>query len=314
MEPETLECLWTCVGRRNNYAIQQRDGRYFRVKKPVTEAVLARHLAGKICIGTYVLDEEKRCPFAIFDADQSDGLTVLRNLQMDLARQGFPAYLERSRRGGHLWLFFHEPCPAELVRAWLLPLATAHHLELFPKQSTGRGVGSLIRLPLGVHQRSGKRYPFLNGDLQPMAHTLPAQLQWLAEVQRITPPLMLPLAPTRSLPENASFTSLQGSNIETHQSLHSIQDWNAAQNPFVLIERYVKLNHNGSGCCPFGSHHAGGHDSRASFQVFHPQRPGGICWYCYAWGHGGNAFDFLCYYYGLDAKTLWHRILAGDLP
>lgn len=313
MEQEALECLWTCVGRGSDYAVQQRDGRYFRVKKPVTGAVLARHLAGKMCIGTYVLDEEKYCSFAVFDADQADGLTVLRNLQAELARQGFPAYLEGSRRGGHLWLFFRAPCPAEQARAWLLPLATVRHLELFPKQSAGRGIGSLIRLPLGVHQRSGKRYPFLNVNLQPVAHTLSEQLQWLAQVQRVTPPISLP--PARALPSLASPPLYSGDqNRDMHKSLHSIHAWNTMQDPFMLIGRYVKLDHNGSGCCPFGDHHEGGRDSRASFQVFNPQRPGGICWYCYVWGRGGNTFDFLCYRYGLDAKTLWHRILDGKLP
>lgn len=311
MEQDALECLWTCVGRRSDYAVQQRDGRYFRVKRPVTRAVLARHLAGQMNIGTYVRDEEGRCSFAVFDADQTNGLTVLVDLQAELANQGFPAYLEHSRRGGHLWLFFHEPCPAELVRAWLLPLAETRHLELFPKQSGNRGVGSLIRLPLGIHQRSGKRYPFLTNALQPVARTLPEQLQWLRQVERVTtlPPITLP----PPAPPTPAFSLPAGHNIDTSLSFRSIHDWNMAQNPFTLIGRYVALDHNGSGHCPFGEHHAGGHDSHASFRVFYPRYPGGTCWYCYVWEHGGNTFDFLCYRHGLDAKTLWHRILDDDL-
>lgn len=307
MELEGAACLWTCVGRRSDYAVQQRDGRYFRVKRPVTEAVLARHLAGRMNIGTYVLDEEKRCSFAVFDADQKDGLAVLGKLQADLAEQGFPAYLERSRRGGHLWLFLREPCPASLVRAWLLPFASERRLELFPKQSGGRGIGSLIRLPLGIHQRSGQRYPFLNDDLQPVAPTVQEQLSWLAQVQRVMPPPGTQLPPPRTPPAPAF-----PHNIDKHLSFRSIRDWNATQDPFALIGRYVRLNHNGCGHCPFTDHHAEGRDEHVSFQVFYPQQPGGMCWYCYAWGKGGTAFDFLRYYHRLDAKTLWRQLRAGD--
>ncbi len=312
MELDGPAHLWSCVGRRNDYAIQQRDGRYLRAFRPVTGSVLVRHLAGQMSIGTYIRDEKGLCSFAVFDADQTDGLAVLKDLQTELANQGFPAYLERSRRGGHLWLFFRQPCPAALARAWLLPLAAARHLELFPKQSSGRGIGSLIRLPLGIHQRSGKRYPFLTTDLQPVARTLPEQLQWLAQVQRVTPP-PIALPPTRTFPPPISpFPATQNSDIRL--SLRSIRDWNAAQNPLTLIGRYVKLDHNGSGHCPFSDHHEGERDSHASFQVFYPRRPGGICWYCYAWEKGGTAFDFLRYHYRLDAKTLWHQILDGNLP
>ncbi len=308
MDLEGLAGLWACVGRRSDYAIQQRDGRYFRVKKPVTEAVLTRHLAGWMNIGTYVLDEEKRCSFAVFDADQKDGLAVLSRLQADLAAQGYPAYLERSRRGGHLWLFLREACPASLVRAWLLPLANEHRLELFPKQSAGRGVGSLIRLPLGIHQRSGKRYPFLNEDLQAVAPTLQEQLRWLARVQRVMPPPDTQVPPPRTPPSPAL-----PRNIDISQSMRSIRDWNAAQDPFALIGRYVRLNHNGCGHCPFSEHHSGGRDEHVSFQVFYPQQPGGMCWYCYAWGKGGTAFDFLLHYHHLDVKTLWHQLRHGEI-
>lgn len=310
MQLDGPESLWHCVGRRSDYAIQQRDGRYFRVKKPVTETVLARHLAGRINIGTYVLDAEKRCSFAVFDADQADGLTILSKLQDDLATRGFPAYLERSRRGGHLWLFFREPCSAELVRAWLLPLAEERHLELFPKQSAGRGVGSLIRLPLGIHQRSGKRYPFLTNALQPVAPTLREQLTWLARVERVMPPPGIQLPPRTS----SLLVSLPHQKRDQHLSSRSIRDWNAGQNPFALISRYVRLDHNGTAHCPFIDHHEGARDTHTSFRVFYPRYPGGTCWYCYAWGKGGTAFDFLRYYYRLDAKTLWRRIRDGELP
>ena len=161
MDRDVVACVWSCVGRRDDDAIQQVGGRYLRAFRPITLAVLAVHLARQHTIRTYVCNENGCCAFAVFDADRENGLFVLRELQIELATQGHPAYLERSRRGGHLWLFFREPLRAEQVRLWLWPWAAARGLELSPKQGGAEGIGSLIHLPFGMHRRSGKRYPFV---------------------------------------------------------------------------------------------------------------------------------------------------------
>ena len=36
------------------------------------------------------------------------------------------------------------------------------------------------------------------------------------------------------------------------------------------------------------------------------------CWYCHVWKRGGSLFDFLRYYYALEPRLLWHRILSGE--
>ena len=60
------------------------------------------------------------------------------------------------------------------------------------------------------------------------------------------------------------------------------------------------------------SNHSDGKDSHPSFRVYAPARPGGCCWHCYTVDMSGNVFNFLQMYYGLDAKALWSRILAGE--
>lgn len=308
MDPDPL---WTCVGRRDDYAIQQASGRYLRAFRPLTPEMLTAHLAGRATVGTYVLDKAGTCSFAVFDADQDDGLSVLAQLRAVLAAERHPSYLERSRRGGHLWLFLAEPVSASLVRAWLWPQAVARNLELFPKQAAGQGIGSLIRLPLGIHQRSGQRYPFVDEALRPVALTVPAMLAWLAQVERVS----VSSIPVSEPANTASpvFSPPSSPLSVGEPPLRSIRDWNAAQDPFALIGRYVKLDPRGSGHCPFPGHHQNGRDAHVSFRVHPPRRVGGWCWYCYAWGRGGSAFDFLRYWYGLDAKTLWQRVLTGDV-
>src|SRR5438132_2624018 len=147
----------------SQYAVQQRDGSYWRVREPLTLPLLSAHLAGRCTLGTYLLDEFNQCSFAVFDADSGDGLGRLVGLAMELARQGIPTVLESSRRGGHLWVHLVEPTPARVVRAWLLPSALALGVELYPKQDAlgPGGACSLIRLPLGIHRQARGWYPFV---------------------------------------------------------------------------------------------------------------------------------------------------------
>src|SRR2546430_10346529 len=109
------------VSRRDDYAIQQGNGRYLRVGSPLTKSALRNHLDGAESLGTYVMDERGRCRFAVFDADTHDGLDVLLGVQGWLASDGVPSYLERSRRGGYLWDLFQGPVLAFQVRGFLLP-------------------------------------------------------------------------------------------------------------------------------------------------------------------------------------------------
>jgi hypothetical protein len=43
------------VQRWDQYAVQQRDGSYWRVAEPLSLSHLAAHLAGRWTLGTYVL-------------------------------------------------------------------------------------------------------------------------------------------------------------------------------------------------------------------------------------------------------------------
>src|SRR5579875_2338742 len=117
----------------SSYAVQQGDGRYWRVCAPLTGDLLAAHLRGLVTLGTYLLDEVHTCAFAVLDADGVDGLERLALLAGEWRAQGIPTLLEASRRGGHLWVHLTAPTLASQVRAWLLPYAHRYGLELYPK-------------------------------------------------------------------------------------------------------------------------------------------------------------------------------------
>jgi hypothetical protein len=302
-------------GRLSDFALQYPTGRYARVGRALTEQDIVRHLRGEQTIGSYVINEQGMCWFAVYDADCIDGLEELIMVQARLASDGYPSYLEASRRGGHLWLFFARPLPASQVRAWFLPYCPAG-FEFYPKQNEGCGYGSLIRLPYGVHQITGQRYSFVRTDgfrCVPVAFTLREQLAWLDGVQRI------PVPPERrepctlqrnSRPQEQSLTISNRTDLSDHKTIDA---WCAQQDPLALIGSYVSLDHQGHGCCPFGDHHTGGYDHHPSFKVYTPRRAGGCCWYCYTWGRGGNVFNFLCFWYGVEPREMWRRIQQHEI-
>ncbi len=312
------------VSRRDDYAIQQVSGRYLRMNRPFTKAALRDHLNGVESLGTYVIDERGRCRFAVFDADTHDGLDVLLCVQGQLTNDGVPSYLERSRRGGHLWVLLTMPMLASQVRLWLLPYCPVG-VEFYPKQDEGNGYGSLIRLPLGVHLLSGCRYPFVEwmvGSLVEVASTITEMIEWLAVSERIAVPTPA-LVTTASAPQAAPAPSYaygertpivsnpRPSAARAPWPTMTIHEWCVMQDPFALIGDYVQLDVHGMGCCPFGWHHDDGRDTHPSFRVYAPRSATSSCWYCYTSQEGGNVFDFLLLYHNLDTRTLWHRILSG---
>ena len=301
----------------SQYAVQQRDGSYWRVGEPLTLPHIAAHLGGQWTLGTYLLDEDDRCSFAVFDADQADGLGQLVGLATELARSGIPTLLEASRRGGHLWVHLAEPTPACVVRAWLLPYACVYGVELYPKQDrlAPGGSGSLIRLPLGIHRRSRGWYPFVEmtswGKLVLVGETVADCCLWVCQnVERIAVPDGIGFFDGDDGIAGAEVASGQDEGGDVSLVGHgAIAAWCRAQDIVEVIGRYVALNGRGVGSCPFKEHHYRG-DLRPSFQVFGGQDPH---WYCYTSRRAGNLFHFLCLYYGLSPQEGWERLQQGTL-
>jgi hypothetical protein len=308
------------VGRRDDYALQREDGSYFRAGQPLTYEALRLHLVGGHTLGSYVIDERGRCRFALYDADNVEHLVQLLEVQKCLAREGVASYAELTMKGLHLWVPFARFLTPWQVRRWLLPYCPVG-VEFFPKQDAltpDCPYGSLVRLPLGVHRRSGRRYPFVSqvGDqLVPVARSVSASLAWLSSIERARVPDLTTLGePDQGPAPNQTKMLVKKEGTRRDQSAQevAVYNWCFYQDPFAVIGRYVKLDHRGMGHCPFGEHHSDGCDSHPSFRV-QPLRPGSMnCWYCYVLGAGGSVFDFLCRWYGETPRKMWHRILAGE--
>lgn len=201
-------------GREGVYARQwvksSGEGGYSPIHEPLTPAVVRNHLLGNYTVGVYVLRLDATATFFALDLDidkqslqrahgdhgyarelretlRGEGtrlLHVLRGL-------GFQPLFENSGyKGRHFWIFLDQPETAEslqllgrLLLAWQNPLVPPGlHLEFFPKQASlkGKGLGNLIKLPLGIHRRTGYYSRFLDDDGSPVADPL-------ALLQTVTP-------------------------------------------------------------------------------------------------------------------------------
>lgn len=120
------------------------------VKLKVTQATFMSHLIGDEGIGIYPVTPDNHTRWGCSDIDVPD-LDAVRNLQTALSMKKIITWVERSRRGYHLWLFATEPVPAAAMRRCLL---AAHQVcdypakEVNPKQETvTSGYGNYVRLP-----------------------------------------------------------------------------------------------------------------------------------------------------------------------
>jgi group II intron reverse transcriptase/maturase len=192
-------------GREGVYARQWVDSEGRRGFAPVvgnlTADVLRGHFDGGETLGVYPIRKDNTVQFVVIDIDidkkiliESGGdptsLAALEQLtQKDACRLaslcekwGIPVYIEDSGyKGRHCWVFFSEPVQAEVARRLaknIMEVAGAPagglHREVFPNQDRvkeGR-LGNLIKLPLGIHKKTGRRCRFLDASGQPYSDQL----------------------------------------------------------------------------------------------------------------------------------------------
>jgi hypothetical protein len=168
----------------------------------LSASTIRSHIEGRITVGLYAINPStQRCKI---DADYPTALEDLLKLQWELRQDGVDGALEKSRRGGHLWIFAEQPLLARdcrvihnLARRLKVPVkgpsldaasptrvtTLADGIEVFPKQDQipATEFGNAIRGPLSIHRGTGNRYWFYGAD-----YTLEAQLDYLRRLKRLT--------------------------------------------------------------------------------------------------------------------------------
>ncbi len=166
---------------------------------PVTDEVIADHLAGERTVGLYPLCQDDSCWLLAADFDGARWQLGALAFLDAAAGHDVSAYLGRSRsgQGGHVWVFFTEPVAASdarrlgtgLLRAAIdarAELGLSSYDRLFPSQDlTPRGsFGNLIALPLQATSAEHGNSLFLD----PTSFEL-FDDQWraLSQVARVSP-------------------------------------------------------------------------------------------------------------------------------
>lgn len=236
-------------------------------------------------IGAYVLNEQSSGCWVCLDADEAGHWEALKKIAQHLEAEGITAYIEESSRGGHLWLFT-PLLPGATLRRFGKALIQKYRLpplELYPKQDRLiTGPGSLVRLPFGVHRKTGKRYGFITSDEQPLAPTLRQQLAILASPTLVPQPFITAISAEYVVPTPLPPKKLPPQKLGSTSGETLSERLKNAITVYDFVSHYVELDGNGRGLCPFHDDH------RQSFQI----HQGRNFWHCYAGCGGGSLIDF----------------------
>jgi hypothetical protein len=161
--------------------------------RSLTPNDLVQHLTGVNTLGVYQLDHDDTVSWLCLDIDLTGGKTVdnsvpfvreaaTRLRQTIRTKTKLPCLLEDStNKGMHIWFFFEEPIPAAKALSlgrWIVGVTEPVEgiaVEVFPKQTTAKVLGNLVRLPLGIHKKTDRRSEFISwSTFEP----LPENEQW----------------------------------------------------------------------------------------------------------------------------------------
>lgn len=172
-----LALRWTVAGGRAHW---------YCSREKMTRPGLSGALHGVDCLGLYAVSQTGTSRWLCFDADDDRGFQGLGSMAATLTRT-YTIILERSRRGGHLWLLF-KPTPWTTVVQWGHDLALHYGLqqiERYPLTGDLRGV----KAPLTRHPKSAEVYPLI--DLMTGA-IIDDPLNYLMTLTRqVSPPVAL---------------------------------------------------------------------------------------------------------------------------
>lgn len=199
-----------CFARQ--WADQNREkGGYVPVRRPMTPADAEAHLSGRATYGIYLIRADERTRIGVIDADLVSGFRkprlkaaesrqVMRDREYMIQRieeisreMGlFPLVEFSGGKGFHFWYFFDPPASAGRAKEILAAVSarvakdlSAFSLEVFPKQAhlSGKGLGNLVKLPLGIHRGTGKPSRFIESASRHPSD----QLEFLKKVKTADP-------------------------------------------------------------------------------------------------------------------------------
>lgn len=136
-----------------------RGGIWYAADRKLTRREFSLAITGQKSLGLYAVSRQGNSLWTCLDVDDAESFKGLAALAFTLSDQD-NILLERSRRGGHLWIF-GPPTPWQQAQDYGRYLAASYGLkkvEVFPK---GPGLSG-VKAPASRHPRTGLCYPFLD--------------------------------------------------------------------------------------------------------------------------------------------------------
>ena len=247
------------VNRTDTFAAQKKDGTYRSVRKPVTEEVLKQHLNGEKTIGCYQINPaDNSVKWICFDIDP-ERITEATEVALKIFEQAKKSFgekavlLEASRHPDpsyHIWVFLEHSIPAYTARYLgkkILKICKLEKtsIELFPKQDTVSkgGFGNLVKLPLGIHRKCGKRSCFLNPEkMEPVPNEVLNDIEAAAceeEIYRV-----FCRTDAEKTEKTASVLAdywLNFCHFDAGKVWSLLEQWNKTDEPSLMQERLIEV-------------------------------------------------------------------------
>jgi hypothetical protein len=202
--PDTQRKLDLIMDRfvhEGSFYIRQTRDAYIQVKDRAqtpcifTDTQLVEHLKKTQTFAPYQISGEDTLKWICLDID-GDGASdeAIQQFTHKVAKAAQKllgpktALVEGSgSKGYHVWILFEEPIPTikghrlgRMIESKVAPIEGIN-LEVYPKQKTKKRFGNTVKLPLGIHQKTGKRCLFVNAQFKPYED----QWQRLQDVERV---------------------------------------------------------------------------------------------------------------------------------
>ena len=162
--------------RADNFARAVGNKGYRPMHGKITKTHIAKHISGEMGLGAYIIRaEDDKVRMIAIDLDQDDEALV-RAIASTLVVEvpDTSLLVERTgSRGWHIWVFLDDWIEAKDARAFvryvLGGLNLSSPIEIYPKQDKKHGgLGNLVRLPLGIHHKTGNPSTVFNAFMLPI--------------------------------------------------------------------------------------------------------------------------------------------------
>lgn len=121
----------TFAGRTDAYALW--NGKFWEaIRRPLTADTVITAFRSNIPISGYILNDQSRSHLAVLDFDRDDGFELGMRVLRRMSELSGMAYIERSRRGCHIWIVMSEVRPGILIRRALRQLMDEAGIPLCP--------------------------------------------------------------------------------------------------------------------------------------------------------------------------------------